>query len=95
MKSALAIAALALALSGCTVASGRMDTGAGLEPIPGSITYGGQPRTKLTKSPIGSIVRHRFLNEFNQRVDEIYVIQPDRSLKLVSRKVCRGPFCDN
>ncbi|AVA25843.1 hypothetical protein [Rhizobium sp. NXC24] len=29
-----------------------------LQPIPGSITYGGQPRMKLTKSPIGSQVPH-------------------------------------
>ncbi|MBO3759381.1 hypothetical protein [Ciceribacter sp. L1K22] len=95
MKTAIAIAALALVLSGCTVASGQMDTRAGLEPIPGSITYGGQPRTKLTRSPVGSIVRHTFRNELGQRVDEVYVIEPDRSLKIVSRKVCRGPFCDD
>lgn len=34
-----------LALTGCTTAAPDV------EPIPGSITYGGQPRTKLTKSP--------------------------------------------
>ena len=26
----------------------------GLAPVPGSITYSGQPRTKLTKAPVGS-----------------------------------------
>jgi hypothetical protein len=55
-----------------------------LEPIPGSITYGGQPRTKLTKAPVGSIVPHRFTSG-NSFVQETYVIQPDRSLKLIRR----------
>lgn len=55
-----------------------------VEPIPGSITYGGQPRTKLKKSPVGSSVVHRF--ESNGReYEERYIVQPDRSLKLVSR----------
>ncbi|EJZ22463.1 hypothetical protein NE852_03185 [Rhizobium sp. Pop5] len=64
-----------------------------LEPIPGSITYGGQPRTKLTKSPIGSAVHHQFYNETGQRVEETYILQPDRSLKLVRRVV--GPDFPN
>lgn len=95
MKTAITIAALAFMLCGCTVASGRLDTGAGLEPIPGSITYGGQPQTRLSQAPVGSIVPHQFRNEFGQRVNETYVIQPDRSLKLVSRRICRGPFCND
>ncbi|PDV86441.1 hypothetical protein CO652_21455 [Rhizobium sp. H4] len=60
-----------------------------LEPIPGSITYGGQPRTKLTKSPVGSAVYNQFYNDSGQRVEETYILQPDRSLKLVRRVV--GP----
>ncbi|ANL45352.1 UNVERIFIED_ORG: hypothetical protein GGE63_001635 [Rhizobium esperanzae] len=60
-----------------------------LDPIPGSITYGGQPRTKLTKSPVGSAVHHQFYNGTGQRVEETYILQPDRSLKLVRRVV--GP----
>ncbi|MEI2298159.1 hypothetical protein [Ensifer sp. MJa1] len=55
-----------------------------LEPIPGSITYGGQPRTKLTKAPVGSIVPHRFTSG-NSFVQETYVIEPDRSLRLIRR----------
>lgn len=70
------IGALGLALSGCTTPD--------LEPIPGSITYGGQPRTKLTKAPVGSIVPHQFVSG-NSFVKESYVIQPDRSLRLVRR----------
>ncbi|UWM81924.1 hypothetical protein [Rhizobium sp. SRDI969] len=60
-----------------------------LEPIPGSITYGGQPRTKLTKSPVGSVVYNQFYNGTGQRVEETYILQPDRSLKLVRREI--GP----
>ena len=45
----LAAIVLAFGLVGCTAASA-------LEPVPGSIIYKGQPRTKLTKAPIGSNV---------------------------------------
>lgn len=96
MKHSLTMAALgvtfAVALAGCTATmSPDMP---GLEPIPGSITYGGQPRTRLTKSPIGSSVHHQFQNELGHRVEERYVLQPDRSLKLVSRRIYREPFYD-
>ncbi|MBB5665099.1 hypothetical protein GGE68_003313 [Rhizobium leguminosarum] len=64
-----------------------------LDPIPGSITYGGQPRTKLTKSPVGSAVHHQFYDGTGQRVEETYILQPDRSLKLVRRVV--GPDFPN
>lgn len=97
MKKIIVAAALALILGGCAVSDAdrplpSFDIGPGIRPIPGSITYGGQPRTRLTKSPIGSIVPHEFRNELGQRVEETYVIQPDRSLKLVSRRIYRGPF---
>lgn len=93
MKHLLIISALVTVLAGCT--AGMSPDAPGLEPIPGSITYGGQPRTRLTKSPIGSSVHHQFRNELGQRVEERYVLQPDRSLKLVSRRVHRGwPFSD-
>jgi len=93
MRYLLIIAALALSVSGCT--SGSLSDAPGLEPIPGSITYGGQPRTRLTKAPVGSSVNHQFTNNLGQRVEERYVIQPDRSLKLVSRRIYRGwPFDD-
>ncbi len=77
MKTALAAIAV-LFLASCTTSE--------LEPIPGSITYNGQPRTKLRKSPIGSIVPHQFTGEMGEKVYETYVIQPDRSLKLVTRR---------
>ncbi|SOC38703.1 hypothetical protein SAMN05892877_105219 [Rhizobium subbaraonis] len=75
-------------LGGCTTSPG----GRYPEPIPGSITYGGQPRTKLTKSPIGSWFHHRFTDQFGRTVQETYVIQPDRSLLLTRRVVLEDVF---
>jgi len=63
-----------------------------VEPIPGSITYGGQPREKLTKSPIGSTMSHIFFDETGRRTEETYILQPDRSLKLVERHYIEPPF---
>ncbi|TAU74860.1 hypothetical protein ELI15_01340 [Rhizobium ruizarguesonis] len=84
MKALLPALFAGAMLAGCSAA----DTAA-LEPIPGSITYGGQPRTKLTKSPVGSAVYNQFYNGTGQRVEETYILQPDRSLKLVRREI--GP----
>jgi hypothetical protein len=67
------------------------DYGTDLQPIPGSITYGGQPRGRLTKAPAGSAFTHEFRNRFGNSVSERYVIQPDRSLRIVSRHVNRLP----
>lgn len=72
-KTLLAIAALLFASPAFAV-----------EPIPGSITYGGGPHVKLQKSPVGSTLVHRFRYE-GAEYEERYVLQPDRSLKLVSR----------
>ncbi|WP_307236258.1 hypothetical protein [Pararhizobium capsulatum] len=58
---------------------------ASLEPIPGSITYKGQPRTKLTKSPIGSTFNHYF-TVGGYDYAETYRILPDRSLEIISRR---------
>lgn len=70
-----------LALAGCTTG------GVPLEPIPGSITYHGQPRTKLTKSPVGSTFEHQFTDRRGREVFETYRIEPDRSLSIVRRHV--------
>ncbi|MCQ4629895.1 hypothetical protein GB927_007610 [Shinella sp. CPCC 100929] len=56
-----------------------------IEPIPGSIIYNGQPRSKLTKAPIGSTFEHLFRDSFGDRYVETYRIAPDRSLQLLSR----------
>jgi hypothetical protein len=68
----------ALALAGISTSAWA------LEPIPGSITFGGQPTSKLQKAPVGSSVTHDFFNTGNH-YRETYLIQPDRSLKLVRR----------
>ena len=78
MRSAILTAALAAALAACTAMPE-------LAPIPGSITYNGQPATKLAKAPVGSVVRHRLNDVYGQPAEETYVIQPDRSLRLVRR----------
>jgi len=70
--------ALAVMTSACSAAE--------LQPIPGSITYGGKNYTRLTKSPVGSRVENRF-NTPNGVAFETYIIQPDRSLKLVRREI--------
>lgn len=87
MKSLLPIAAtiVVLTLASCTTPI----TSANLEPIEGSITYNGQPRTKLTKSPIGSTFTHNFRRWNGDRVIETYQIQPDRSLKIIDRRIIR------
>lgn len=84
MRPAVFLSAIALMLASCTTPD--------VEPIPGSITYGGQPRTKLTKSPIGSVVHNSFRTVTGVAY-ETYVIQPDRSLKLIRREI-RSDFFD-
>ncbi|APG91531.1 hypothetical protein [Sinorhizobium americanum] len=86
MRSALFAIFAALVLGACS-STQTVGYGPNLEPIPGSITYGGQPRTKLTKAPVGSIVPHRFFDDFGHRVSETYIIEPDRSLRLTSRRI--------
>ncbi|WP_431323266.1 hypothetical protein [Rhizobium sp. YTU87027] len=78
------MAVTALLLASCMVVSGSYSSD-GLAPIPGSITYNGQPRTKLTKSPIGSSFPHTFTDQTGREVEEIYIIQPDRTLLIAER----------
>jgi hypothetical protein len=80
------VSAAALALTACTGAQGGFHTGS-IEPIPGSITYKGQPRTKLTKSPVGSTFVHKFMDGPGRFVEETYRIEPDRSLAIVDRQI--------
>lgn len=83
MKVVVSAILVGFLLCSCT----SSDTANELEPIPGSITYGGQPRTKLTKSPVGSAVYNTFHDSSGNRIEETYILQPDRSLKLVRREV--------
>lgn len=87
MKIAFPVLYATLALTACTPTTRTVGYGPGLEPIPGSITYGGQPRTKLTKAPVGSLVPHQFFDNFGHRVYETYILEPDRSLRLTSRRI--------
>ncbi|MBB4438271.1 hypothetical protein M2310_000819 [Rhizobium leguminosarum] len=64
----------------------RRTDGRSLEPIPGSITYSGQPRTKLTKSPVVPAFPHDFIDQYGRQVEETYIIQPDRSLIIAHRQ---------
>ncbi|WJH40896.1 hypothetical protein N7E02_10145 [Aliirhizobium terrae] len=56
-----------------------------IDPIPGSLVYPAQPKTKLKKAPVGSIVQHNFYSK-GVTYNETYRIEPDRSLKLLSRR---------
>ncbi len=93
LGTALLTLCAAVALSACT-STQTVGYGPRLEPMPGSITYGGQPRTKLTKAPIGSMVPHQFFDAYGHRVYETYVINPDRSLRLTSRRIDYDIFSD-
>ncbi len=78
MRNVLVTSALCFLLTSCTAAYEP-------EPVPGSITYGGAPRSRLQKAPVGSAV-HNFVEYRGQRREETYIVQPDRSLKLVRRE---------
>ena len=80
-----ALTLLIVALASCQAASE-------LKPIAGSINYGGQPSQKLVKSPIGSQVPHEFTDQWGRRVKETYILQPDRTLKLVERHYIEPPI---
>ena len=54
-----------------------------LEPIPGSITYGGGPRTRLMKSPISSSLTHVFRVD-GAEYEERYVLTQDRTLNCLA-----------
>lgn len=86
MKSIIIFSGLAMLLGACS------QTDTEIQPIPGSITYRGQPQQKLTQSPIGARIRHHFTNNSGQEVYETYVLQPDRSLKLIDREIVTRPF---
>jgi hypothetical protein len=84
MKPCILVVACGLMLSACNQT-------VELQPVPGSITYGGQPSQKLTKSPIGSELTHIFVNQWGEEVHEMYLLQPDRTLRLVERHIVEEP----
>jgi len=77
-------AALLASLAGLAIIAGPAAAFA-LEPIPGSITYGGaQPR--LEQAPAGSNFFHTFYLDGSE-IHEIYKVNADRTVSLVSRSV--------
>lgn len=80
-----------IAFTLCALLLAACSTAGPLQPVPGSITYGGQPHMKLAKSPPGSQFQHHFTNQWGQDVVETYIVQPDRSLKLVNRQEMSPP----
>ncbi len=82
MKNFILATVSTAALVGCTTAET-----AEVKPIPGSITYNGQPRTKLTKSPPGSVIYNSLYDSSGTKMLETYILQPDRTLKLTRRDV--------
>jgi hypothetical protein len=54
-----------------------------IEPVPGSITYGGHI-AQLQKAPVGSTVFHTF-HAGGADFRETYRVLPDQTLELVSR----------
>ncbi len=56
-----------------------------IEPIPGSITYGGA-QSRLEQAPAGSNFFHTFYANGSE-VHEIYQVNANRTVSLVSRSV--------
>lgn len=78
MKKVLLATVLAAYLSACT---GLPE----VAPIPGSLTYNGQPPAKDVKGSVGSTLHHKLKDEYGKPAEEFYIIQPDRTLRLVRR----------
>jgi hypothetical protein len=77
--------AAAILLAGLAVQTALATKARAFEPIAGSLTFQGQPKTKLLKSPIGSTFSHRFYAG-GAHYEETYKIREDRSLELVRRQ---------
>lgn len=60
-----------------------------LDPIPGSLIYPTQPKTKLKKAPVGSLLTHEFQRD-GFSYSETYRVGPDRELRLLDRRRLSG-----
>ncbi len=78
MKTILSAALIAVVAGSAALAE--------VQPIPGSITYN-NPNVQLQKSPAGSIFFHTFANGDGRDVREIYKVDADRTVTLVSRRL--------
>lgn len=79
------IVAATMLLASLAVQTALATKARALEPILGSIAFQGQPKTKLQKAPVGSIVSHSFYSG-GARYEETYRVKEDRSLELVNRR---------
>ncbi len=72
-----AVATLVAVLAGSSAAFA-------LEPIPGSLTYGGS-NVQLQKAPAGSSFEHAFITNTGDQAIETYRVNADKSVTLVTR----------
>lgn len=79
------IVAILVTFAGLAVEMPIVTIAHAIEPISGSLTFKGQPKTKLQRSPIGSTVPHHFHADRDSYY-ETYVLREDRSLELISRQ---------
>ena len=77
MKTAVSAALIAI-VSGSAAFAGAM-------PIPGSITY--DNAAQLEQAPAGSTVLHTFAHGDGRDVNEVYKVNADKTLTLVTRTI--------
>lgn len=58
-------------------------TSAGIEPFPASLTYGG--RSPIVDARVGSSFSYEVRDQFGDRYSELYEVQPDHTVRLVTR----------
>ncbi|MDH4412246.1 MAG: hypothetical protein QE484_03000 [Rhizobium sp.] len=78
MKTIISAALIALAAGTSAFAA--------IQPIPGSITYD-NANVQLEKAPAGSTFFHTFANGDGRDVREVYKVNADKSVSLVSRQI--------
>lgn len=78
MKQLLPFGFIALmVLSGCNTAATPY------EPFPESLTYGG--RSPIVSAPVGSSFSREVRDQFGDRYEELYEVQPDHTVRIVTR----------
>jgi hypothetical protein len=78
MKKPMPFGLIALmVLSGCST------TATPYEPFPESLTYGG--RSPIVSAPVGSSFSREVRDPFGARYEELYEVQPDQTVRIVTR----------
>lgn len=65
------------ALTGCSTG------GEAVKPFPASLTYAG--RSPIVNAAVGSSFSYDVRDEFGDRYQELYEVQPDHTVRLVTR----------